>query len=50
MRKIEPIFPQWIKCLFGFHEWLETTNIDGDMSRECIHCKKTQLMYKGDWY
>lgn len=37
-------------CLFGFHEWNETTDINGDMTRRCIFCGKLQFIYKGDWY
>jgi len=50
MEKIDPTLSRWFKCFFGKHEWLVTTDINGDMSRKCIHCNKTQLIYKAHWY
>jgi len=41
----------YLKCLFGKHEWLEKVSFyDFNVTRTCIHCKKTQLNYNGDWY
>lgn len=41
----------YIKCFFGKHEWLEHSSMyDFELTRTCIHCKKIQYCYKGDWY
>ena len=43
---------QDIKCLFGYHEWdtKDTIYDPENTTRECRHCNKTQIVYKGDWH
>ena len=43
---------QSLKCFLGYHMWKEEPcSYDPDYyTKECIHCKKIQIMYKGDWH
>ena len=44
MKKFKKIF----KCFFGKHEWKEYSD-STELTRTCIHCKKTQFCYMGEW-